>query len=246
MSYEEVATVAIKLAGEYCKNNFGLKHSVSLKNNQEIVTKIDQKSEQIIKEKILQAFPTHSFLGEESSIESKQSPYTWIVDPLDGTINYTRNIPRFGISVALAKNSKVILGLVYNPLTKELFTANKDQGAFLNGSKLQVSSRTITDSFIYLTRKALMKKQFNLATNKLPLTTIITSTAYDICHIAAGKMDGAYKFTSHPWGFAAACLIVEEAGGKVTDIRGKPWNIHTTELVISNKKIHKAMIDTIS
>lgn len=247
MNMLNIAIKAVKEAAKISLPAFTKKKNISYKNKEgeeEIVTDIDLKAEKAIKAVLKKHFPDHNFLGEEQGKESqKSSDFLWLIDPLDGTVNYCRDIKLYGISLALAKKKDVILGVVYNPLTNELFTAQKGQGAFLNNQKIKVSSqKELSNSVIYTTE---LYKTINIIKNlifKLKNLRITSSAAYETCLVACGRTDGFIKVTTNPWGFAAANLIVKEAGGKVTNFNGSKWNIDSTKMLITNDILHNKIL----
>lgn len=241
----QTAINAAKEAAKISLEQFEKFKDVSYKAGEEIVTDVDIKAERKIREILKKRFPEHNILAEEEGKESPtSSDYLWIIDPIDGTVNYSRGIKLYGISIALAKNKGVILGVVYNPITEELFTAEKEKGAFLNGQPIQVSgTEELSKSVVYTTELFKTKDIVNLLFDKIKNFRVTSSSAYETCLVACGRTDGFIKVTTHPWGFAAACLIVEEAGGKVTDFDGNKWNIDSTKLLITNGKLHSEIMN---
>lgn len=216
-----------------------------------LVTKADIEAENKIVKIIKNKFPYHSILAEESGEEIHNSDYCWIIDPLDGTNNFYHKFPMFCVSIALYKKGKPLLGVVYDPLKKELFYAGKNEGAFLNNKKITVSkSNKLSTSLLVLgfyyergalMRKSLghMKKFFYENVHGIRRTG---SAALDLCYTARGAFDGYWELELNPWDYAAGSLIVMEAGGKITDAQGKKYNLMMKNIVASNGKIHKDMI----
>lgn len=239
----QTAIQAVKRAAAITKKYFSKPGYLHYKTGQELVTEVDAKAEEIIRETLASRFRDHAFLGEESGISISNSPYLWITDPIEGTVNFSRGIHRYAISLALAKGKNVIIGVVYNPITNELFTAQKNKGAHLNGKRIRVSERTdLYQAVIYAT--ALFKSKHVLRTlfTKVRDLRIAESSAYENCLIACGRTEAFVKITTHPWGFAAANLIVEEAGGRVTNFDGTKWDIHSTKLLASNGVLHREIL----
>jgi myo-inositol-1(or 4)-monophosphatase len=246
----EVAFEAAAEAGRHSLGSFHGDRSISFKAGREIVTNVDRDCEEIIKGILLDAFPAHGFWGEESGREPDNSDYTWIVDPIDGTTNYARGIKLYGISIALAREKQVILGVVHNPILGEFFYAERGGGAYLkDGSaapgSIQVSAtHELGGSLIYLSRNLAAKlRRITAAGAK---ARILASTAYEICQVAAGRTDGCYKSARNCWGFSAACLLVEEAGGRVTDFSGMGWSLDSRQLVISNGVLHGSLLEILT
>lgn len=238
---------AIKAAKEVARVSlefFDKEKSISYKEQEEIVTNIDIEAETMIKSIIKAEFSDHAILGEEGGrVNDGSSEYCWIIDPIDGTVNYSRGIQLYGISIAIAKNKDVVAGVVYNPITKELFTAEKGKGAFLNGQPIKVSDMSeLSKSVVYSTELFKTKDIVSNFFEKVKNFRITSSSAYETCLVACGRTEGFIKVTTHPWGFAAACLIVDEAGGTVTNFDGSPWNIDSTKLLITNGGLHNEMM----
>lgn len=236
----DIAILAAKEAASLSLKAFNGLHTETYKTGKELVTEIDIASEQAIKTILKKHFPDHGFIGEEEGQEANKSEYTWIIDPIDGTVNYSRGIQMYGISIALARGEDVVLGVVYNPVSDELFSAEKGKGAQLNGAPIRVSNRTdLYQSVIYSTE--LFKTAVIVAPlfEKIKNFRITSSSAYETCLVACGRTEAFIKVTSHAWGFAAAGLIVEEAGGKVTNFDGTPWNINSTHILSSNGMLHE-------
>ncbi|MDR4498109.1 MAG: inositol monophosphatase [Candidatus Scalindua sp.] len=216
-----------------------------------LVTAADIASDQEIIRIIKARYPSHSLLTEESGEKINRSDYCWIIDPLDGTNNFYHKFPMFCVSIALYKNGTPLIGVVFDPLKKELFYAEKNRGAYLNSKKIEVSNANklnkslLALGFYYergtLMRKSLdqMKKFFYENVHGIRRTG---SAALDLCYTACGRIDGYWELKLNPWDYAAGSLIVMEAGGKVTDTRGEKYNLMMKNIVASNRKLHKEMI----
>lgn len=225
--------------------------AVSKKNTYDLVTNADLAAENKIISIIKDKFPEHSMLTEESGEERNKSDYCWIIDPLDGTNNFYHKFPMFCVSIALYKNGKPLLGVVFDPIRKELFYAEKNKGAFLNDKQIKVSNANSLDKsllalgFYYergsLMRKSLvqMKKFFYENVHGIRRTG---SAALDICYTACGRFDGYWELKLNPWDYAAGSLILTEAGGRITDTQGKKYNLMMGNVAASNGKIHKYML----
>jgi myo-inositol-1(or 4)-monophosphatase len=234
------AIQAVKRAARITTKYFSKPTHFRYKNGQELVTEVDAKAEQIIRKTLASRFRHHGFLGEESGSSASSSVYLWIADPIEGTVNFSRGIHRYAISLALARGKHVLLGVVYNPITNELFTAKKEGGAYLNGKRIHVSKRAeLFQAVIYATALHKSSRTLRELFKKVRDLRIAESSAYENSLIACGKTEAFIKITTHPWGFAAANLIVEEAGGRVTNFDGSPWSIHSTKLLASNGILHE-------
>jgi myo-inositol-1(or 4)-monophosphatase len=247
--FEDVAVLAAEKAGKILKENFGKVKKVSSKGESQLVSNVDLEAEEVIIKTIKKYFPAHSILSEENS-RLKDSPHRWIIDPLDGTHNFIKGIPIFGVSIALEYKKEVIVGVLYFPLDKRLYWAEKGKGAYLNERKLQVSSRSLSevtcvyDSSIRLNPKEMLLVLDNLAKRVFNLR-MFGSSAEHLAMIAEGKIDLDIEFNDKSWDFAAGALIVKEAGGKFTDFQGRPWNADISNYVASNGLIHQEVLQII-
>jgi myo-inositol-1(or 4)-monophosphatase len=246
----EGAISAAREAGEVLRKGFGWQHSVRYKGEVDLVTEVDEQAEQVIKEILLGAFPSYGMLAEESGRASGQEDARWIVDPLDGTTNYAHGLPIFCVSIALERAGEVIVGVVHDPMREETYLAERGGGATLNGEPIRVSD---TDEPI----QALIATGFPYDHAKMPEAlelfgrfAAVTrgmrrlgSTALDLCYVAAGRLDGYYERGIWAWDIAAGGLILEEAGGKVTDYRGAGLNLEGRQIVASNGYLHSAMME---
>jgi myo-inositol-1(or 4)-monophosphatase len=251
--YLQLAIVAAKEAGRIQMIHFGHSHPVEYKGEFNPVTEVDRLCEKSIVSMILNTFPDHDILTEESPFEGKGSSWKWIIDPLDGTTNYFHGFPCFCVSIGLEVEDEVKLGVIYIPTLDELFHAEKGKGAFLNGEQIVVSridrlNRGLlgtgfpydvhehADFYLRYFRK-FIKKSFAI---RRP-----GSAAIDLSYLAAGRFDGFWEFKLHPWDVAAGSLMITEAGGKVTDFKGRPFNIYSEEILASNGIIHEEMLQAI-
>jgi myo-inositol-1(or 4)-monophosphatase len=251
--YLPAAIAAAKEAGRIQMEHFGHSHSIEYKGKFNPVTMVDKLCEQAIVQKILDAFPDHDFLTEESLFEMKGSPWKWIVDPLDGTTNYFHGYPCFCVSIGLEEEGEVRLGVVYNPILDELFHAEKGEGAYLNGNRISVSHEDRLDRSFFCTgfpydvreRTDYYLRYFREFIIKSFALRRPGSAAIDLCYLAAGRFDGFWEFKLHAWDVAAGSLMITESGGKVTDFKGQPFSIYSGEILASNGLIHKEMLQTI-
>lgn len=229
---EEFLTAAIAWAKEVGKihlayfrgNNLDI-HTKS--NVSDVVTRADRESEAYLLEKIAERFPTHSVLGEESGMHEKNTDFCWVIDPLDGTNNYSQGLPVFTVSIGLQYRGHTLIGLVYAPYFDELYTAERGKGAFLNGRPLRVSDKTELESCVLGTGFP-YDKGTNPENNISNLAVILPglrgirrmgSAAYDLCCVAAGFLDGYWELNLNLWDVCAGELLVEEAGGCICPFR---------------------------
>lgn len=251
--YLETATAAARTAGSLLKDNLQGIRQISYKGEIDLATEMDRKSEQAIVECIRGAFPHHGLLAEEGARIESPSGYLWIVDPLDGTTNYAHGYPIFAVSIGLEKDGEVILGVVYDPLRDELFSAVKGEGAKLNGGKLAVSETDrlirslLATGFPYdrATSSDNNIAHFNAMIMVSQEVRRTGSAALDLCSVAAGRLDGYWELKLRPWDVAAGSLIVREAGGIVSDLSGTRFSVRDHAIVASNGKIHGQMLEVL-
>jgi myo-inositol-1(or 4)-monophosphatase len=248
-----VAVEAVLKAGEILKKGFGTRYEITSKPGiQNLVTEYDKAAEKSVMETIRSYFPDHNFLAEESGkTDVSASSIIWVIDPLDGTVNFAHNIPFFSVSVAACTAQEVLCGAVFNPLTQELFSAEKGKGATLNGKPIKVSAVSkIKDAF--LATGFPYDVHENLRFSLGPLTRILEigspvrrlgSACLDLSYVACGRFDAFWEAVLQPWDVAAGKLILEEAGGKITHYNGKPHPIFSSESVIAtNGVLHEQML----
>jgi len=251
--YFQLAIAAAREAGRIQMEHYGHSHPVEYKGEINPVTIVDKLCDQAITQIIFSAYPDHDLLTEESPFERKGSPLKWIIDPLDGTTNYLHGYPCFCASIGLEIEGEVKLGVVYNPILDELFHAERGKGAYLNGNRISVSRENRLDrsflctGFPYDVRENgdFYLRYFREFMMRSLAIRRPGSAAIDLCYLAAGRFDGFWELKLHPWDVAAASLIVTEAGGKVTDFRGGPFNIYSQEILASNGLIHQEMLQVI-
>lgn len=252
-----VAVQAALRAGEIIKKGFGTSYTVTAKpGRQNFVTEFDRKSEECIFSMIKQHFPSHGFLGEETGL-TEHHPQTilWIVDPLDGTSNFSRHIPLFSISIAASYLGETLCGIVYQPLSHELFIAEKNQGAYLNGEKLSVSStRHAEDALIgigfpyevYDPPTFSLEKLAELIKEGATLRNL-GSAALSLAYVAAGKLDAFWMNHLYPWDWAAGNLLVQESGGVLTAYAGKEDAFEQpASILASNGLLHSQLLEQLS
>jgi myo-inositol-1(or 4)-monophosphatase len=246
----DLAIRAAREAGQIQREQLGKERKIALKGEINLVTEVDKECEAKIIAIIKEDFPQHNILTEETPMPEGSSPYRWIIDPLDGTTNYAHGYPCFCTSVALELEGEVVLGAIYDPLLDELFTTQQGRGAFLNGARIAVSkTERLTESLIstgfpYDLRESPVNNvdHFNNFIMEAQAVRRDGSAALDLCYVAAGRFDGFWELKLHPWDVAAGKLLVEEAGGVVTDFQGGPLDIYGQETLASNGRIHREMI----
>jgi len=253
-AYREFAVSLAREAGELLKNRFNHRHTVDYKGEINIVTEADILSEELLKSRIAGRFPGHDILTEESPGTDYGSEFRWIIDPLDGTTNYAHAYPVFCVSIALAKKGEVGLGVIYNPMLDELFTAERGGGAFLNGRRIFVSdtqalSRSLlATGFPYDIRESKNNNinYFSAMALRAQAIRRAGSAALDLAYVAAGRFDGFWELKLMPWDTAAGWLMITEAGGLVTDLGGGDFHLESSHVLASNGKIHDTMREVIA
>ncbi|NMB48069.1 inositol monophosphatase [Candidatus Kuenenbacteria bacterium] len=253
-SPKQVASAAaVKAGAELLKHFHKISRSlIKTKSKHEIITPADLAAEKIILSAIKKNFPTHRILSEEAGYNQKNSDYLWIIDPLDGTTNFAMGNPLFSVSIALSYQDEIILGVVYVPFLKDLYVAEKNKGAFLNGKKIHVSAENkINNSFLTFChgheeksiRRAIhIYSKLKLAGRDLRQ---IGTAALETSWVARGKTEAIIIPGVNSWDVAAGVLLVREAGGLITDLEGKPWTIHSKGILASNKNIHQPLLKII-
>ena len=251
--YKKIGVQAALKSGIFIKKSVGNIGKVSYKGRDNIVTDIDKKSESIIIKHILSAFPGHSILSEESRPIKTRSPYRWIIDPIDGTTNFAHAFPFFAVSIALEKEGRIIMGVVYDPMRDEIFYAEKGRGARLNGKKIRVSKMgRLVGSFLATGFSYGLKNREGNVGNFIKFlkhTMAIRragSAALDLCYVACGRFDGFWELDLYPWDSAAGMLITREAGGVVTKFDGSPYSPYDRNILATNGGIHKEMVNVLS
>ena len=240
-----------RAAGKIVLSYYG-KAKTEVKRDGSYVTDADKASETFIKGELSRTFPTHSFLGEETGKAKKDSEYTWIVDPIDGTTNFKTQNPFFNISIALAKNNTPVAGAVYFPIMDELFSAALGKGASLNGKKIHASSiNDIPSAFLMycpgqklVHSRKMLRFEIEIRKRKGHIRHL-GAAALELCYTACGRGEAFLMPDVKPWDVAAGVLILTEAGGKVTTYTGRPFIVSSASLIASNGAIHSTILPII-
>jgi len=243
------------LAGNLLKEGFGTIFNITNKTGKNnLVTEYDIKAEEIIINNIKSKFPNHSFLAEESGYTGNSSgDVRWIIDPLDGTVNFAHNLPIFSVSIAAELNEEIVCGVIYQPILDELFYTTKNNGAFKNGKQIFVSknkdlySAFMVTGFPYnaYSNPGQCIDQFCTVIGKgLPVRRL-GSAAMDLAYVAAGIFDGFWEVSLNPWDVAAGILLVEEAGGKISHYNGSKFTFDNQSMVSSNGLLHNDILNLI-
>jgi myo-inositol-1(or 4)-monophosphatase len=249
-SFKILAISLAKKAGRTLQARLGKVKKVGYKGAVNLVTEMDLLSEKLIVSGIRKSYPAHSILSEEKINREGDSPYRWVVDPLDGTTNYAHGYPIYCVSIGLAKDNEMILGVVYDPSRDELFVGEKGNGATLNGRGIRVSptprlSRSLlATGFPYDLRQSSVNNfdHFRNFARRVHAVRRDGAAALDLCYVAMGRFDGFWEMKLGAWDLAAGSVIVREAGGRVTDFQGNPIFVDGSRVLASNGKIHHEMI----
>jgi len=246
---KKIAFVAVKKAGQFALKKYYTfnRSDAKLKAHKELLTEVDLRSEKIIISEIKKNFSDHHILSEESGDNKSKSDYSWIIDPIDGTTNFTMHNPLWAISVALAYKNEIILGFVYAPFLNEMYIAEKGRGAFLNNKKINVSkvkSGKILNTFCSGREPKNIEKAvkfFCYQKSHGGTSYLLGSAALDLAYVACGRMESAFIPGAHAWDVAAGILLVREAGGKVTDFNGQQWSFKSEDMLATNGKVHSVL-----
>jgi myo-inositol-1(or 4)-monophosphatase len=245
----EVAITAARAGGSALFEQRRVGYQVQFKGEIDLVTDADRRSERTVVSVLKSRFPDHQILAEEGSTGGDSARYRWIIDPLDGTTNFAHGYPHYGVSIALEIDGSLGVGVVYDPNLDELFHAAAGAGAFLNGKPIRVSEtdqllRSLLCTGFPYDRSKLngSLRHWQYFVRRAQGVRRDGSAALDICYVAAGRFDAFWEDHLFPWDFAAATLIVQEAGGLVTDYGGDPTDLSQGEIVASNGRIHPTML----
>lgn len=260
----DAAIAAAREAGALIRRRLGHYHSLETKSSlSDLVTDVDRESEALLADRLLGAFPGHMMLGEEGVAEKgrrigeEEDPsrveYLWVCDPIDGTTNFVAGLPFCAVCVAMAHRGEPVVGVIYDPMRDELFSALRGGGAFLNGRPIRVSPETRLDQALLATgfsvqtgiRQANMDDAVRIAP-RVGNLRVIGSAALHLAYVAAGRITGFWERGLHAWDLAAGYVLVTEAGGVFTDLQGKPYRLSTADLLATNGAIHEELLRLIS
>lgn len=253
------AATTARAAGQLLRRLYRQHHSVRVKSSAiDIVTEADIASERLIVDAIRRAFPSHRIYAEEGlgnigSLAEDGTPL-WLVDPLDGTVNYAHGYPSWAVSLALSESGQVILAVTLDPLRDEIFAAKRGTGAWCNGEPISVSripelrQALVATGFAY--RRATLAEnnlaEFSAVMPRVQGLRRAGAAVLDLAHLACGRLDGYWEMHLQPWDWAAGSLLVEEAGGRVTDLRGRPWSLSSRDMVASNGILHEELLSCLA
>lgn len=248
-TYLDAAVEAAREAGQILVSEFSRPVSISYKGEVDLVTQADKRSEDAIVTRLHSRFPRHAIIAEEGGGQENDSRWRWYVDPLDGTTNFAHGYPCFAVSIGLEEEGDLIAGVIYQPISGELFTAAKGQGAYLNNRRIAVSRVDRLQTGLLATGFPSKKRAHSQNINFYWEYTLRShgvrrdgSAALDLAAVACGRFDGFWEFGLHSWDTAAGVLLVREAGGMVTTLSGEPYRVDQHETVASNSLIHEEML----
>jgi len=230
------------------------RRAVDFKGAIDLVTEMDRKVERFIARELARTFPDFDFLAEEAQRNvATGSEFRWVADPLDGTTNYAHGLPIFSVSIALEHGGQVVAGVVYQPVLNEMFTAQKDCGAHLNGRRISVSTRSRLEHSLLVTgfpydmhtTRDDNLKYFRRLSKRARAVRRLGSAALDLCYVACGRFDGYWELKLAPWDVAAGPLIATQAGARITTLQGRPFSIYGRSLVAAGPRLHRTLLSSL-
>ena len=237
----DIALEAARMAGGMIRDKFNTSFQIRLKGRADIVTEVDVAVENAVLELVRREFPDFGILAEESTPVTTASPYKWVVDPIDGTRNFAMGIPHFCTIVALSKGDYPVLGVTYDPMVDELFSAERGKGAFLNGERISVSERPAVSEALLCCDLGQVNEKAGLAIDMirsiwpdLLSLRLLGSAGLGVAYAAAGRVDMYFHNSLSPWDIVAGLVQVSEAGGQIVDRQGKPANLQTSGIIAAN------------
>jgi myo-inositol-1(or 4)-monophosphatase len=241
----ETAGAIAREAGALLNDFAGRRIGYELKGEHDLVTAADRASEKLIVQRLTAAFPDHSIVAEEGGGHEGPSEYRWYVDPLDGTTNFAHGFPVYNVSIGIEKAGELVAGVVYDPTRDEMFSAERGSGAYLNGERIHVSSvRRLNDALVatgFPSRRRHQNVNVHFYYQLAMLTHGVRragAAALDLCYVGCGRIDAFWEFGLNPWDMAAGVVILEEAGGRSSEMNGKPLQIRSPHILTSNGILH--------
>jgi myo-inositol-1(or 4)-monophosphatase len=249
-SYLETSVEIAREAGALLSKYFERRVTFELKGEHDLVTEADRASEQLVIERLSSHFPSHSIVAEEGGGHIGSSEYCWYVDPLDGTTNFAHGFPMYNITMALEQSGELIAGVIFDPEHNEMFTAERGSGAYLNNRRIRVSKVNRLENTLVATGFPSRKRHENVNIHFYYQLAMLThgvrragSAALDLAYVASGRLDGFWEFGLNPWDMAAGILLIAEAGGKCSDMKGGPVTLRGPHLVADNGLVHQQILD---
>ena len=247
--YLEAAIEIAREAGALVSNFAERKIPFELKGEFDLVTEADRASEALVVERLQTRFPTHAILGEEGGDREAASEYRWYVDPVDGTTNFAHGFPVYNVTLGLERAGELIAGVIYDPTRNEMFAAEKGGGAYLNGRRIHVSRAAAADAALVATGFPSKRRHENVNIHFYYQMAMVThgvrragAAAIDLAYVACGRLDGFWEFGLSPWDMAAGILLIEEAGGRVSDMKGRAHTLRSPHILANNGLIHEEIV----
>jgi myo-inositol-1(or 4)-monophosphatase len=248
-SYVETSVEIAREAGALLSKYFERRVTFELKGEHDLVTEADRASEQLVVEHLRAQFPAHSIVAEEGGGHAGKSEYCWYVDPLDGTTNFAHGFPMYNVTLALEQGGELIAGVIFDPERNEIFTAERGSGAYLNNRRIRVSKVNKIESTLVATGFPSQKRHQNVNVHFYYQLAMIThgvrragSAALDLAYVASGRLDGFWEFGLKPWDMAAGILLIAEAGGKCSDMKGAAATLGGPHLLADNGLVHQQIL----
>jgi myo-inositol-1(or 4)-monophosphatase len=249
-SYLETATEIAREAGALLANFFERRIPFELKGEHDLVTEADRASERLVVERLRSHFPSHNIVAEEGGGHTSSSEYRWYVDPLDGTTNFAHGFPVYNVTLGLERNGEMIAGVIFDPTRGEMFAAERGSGAYLNNRPIHVTTAKRVEDCLVATGFPSAKRHLNVNIHFYYQLAMIShgvrragAAAIDLAYVACGRLDGFWEFRLNPWDMAAGILLVEEAGGRCSDMLGGAARLNGPHLLADNGHIHSAMLE---
>jgi myo-inositol-1(or 4)-monophosphatase len=246
----EIAAEIAREAGALLSTFFERRVAIEVKGEHDLVTEADRASEQLVIERLRSHFPTHSIVAEEGGGHSGSSEFCWYVDPLDGTTNFAHGFPMYNVTMALEQSGELIAGVVFDPTHNEMFASERGSGAYLNNRRIRVSKAARIEDTLVATGFPSRKRHLDINIHFYYQVAMLThgvrragSAALDLSYVACGRLDGFWEFGLNPWDMAAGILLVREAGGKCSNMKGGPVDLRGPHVLANNGLVHEQMLE---
>lgn len=248
-SYLETSLEIAREAGQLLSRYFERRVAFELKGEYDLVTEADRASEKLVVERLRARFPSHAIVAEEGGGHETPSEYRWYVDPLDGTTNFAHGFPAFCVTLALEQAGELVTGVIYDPLRDEVFTVERGAGAYLNHRRIRVSKAARLEEALVATGFPSRKRHLNVNVHFYHQLAMAThgvrrggSAAIDLAYVACGRLEAFWEFGLNPWDMAAGILLVTEAGGRASDMRGQPPDLRGPHVLVDNAALHDEIL----
>jgi myo-inositol-1(or 4)-monophosphatase len=249
-SYLEISAEIAREAGALLSKYFERRVGYELKGEHDLVTEADRASEQLVIERLRSHFPSHSIVAEEGGGHSGSSEFCWYVDPLDGTTNFAHGFPVYNVTLALEQSGVVVAGVIFDPERNEMFASERGSGAHLNNRRIRVSKVTRVEDALVATGFPSKKRHQDINVHFYYQLAMLThgvrragAAAIDLAYVASGRLDAFWEFGLNPWDMAAGILLIEEAGGRCSDMHGNPAKLRGPHLLADNGAVHEGMLE---